>query len=76
MTTEQRDARIFKALAEHKVMMEDNHATPLLCIGIGHAPSRAAGAYVYSMVAGLSIEEAYRIISAMQEDLAIRLNVL
>lgn len=76
MTNEEREQRTEAGVAEHKAMLAKYHGTPVLCIGVGHAPGEMPGKFIVSLAGKLPLSEAYHIITAMQEELAAKLGVL
>lgn len=75
MTTEERDPIIKERLQAFATKLVKANATPLFCVGIGHAPGPTKGVYVVSLAGELPLAEAYKILKSMTEDVAIKLGI-
>lgn len=75
MTDTERDSIIERDLTKHADILKRNNAIPLLSIGVGKAGGPCPGKFVVSLVGAFSLEETFKLLEAMKEDVAEKLGI-
>lgn len=75
MTPAQLEQIIDRDLTAHGDLLLKNNAVPLLSIGVGKSGGPCPGKFVVSLVGAFSLEETFKLLEAMKEDVAEKLGI-